>query len=212
MKIAFLCEGYSEHDSVDVILKKFTFSSYRYLKEYSDGEGAENGVYYIYRHNYKCGGRIRPEYLGFSKLLIDKYDFSKVFVWFDNGNEIPVCEYAKEQYSYIGAYKGKIDLVLSVKCLENWYLANIEILSKLIGNQIDLKYLASLEITNFLNTADIDALNAKKVLARMKPNSPIEHFTRPKTACRFFSLIDPDLEYSSSSFSRFLAKMKEGLA
>lgn len=209
MKIAFLCEGDSEYESITSLLRKFGIGNYKYLDRWSDIEALEEDVYYIYRHNYHGIGKIRKEYLDFSKLLIDAKRFSKVFVWFDNGDIIPVCEYAKAQYGQIGnRYKGRIELVLSVKCLENWFLSNTDVLSTLIDQRIDNNYLNSRDIENFFDEGNVDILNAKKLLKKIKKNTVIEDLAKHKIAIRFFSLIGLNLQYRSDSFSRFLRKMK----
>lgn len=208
MKLAFLCEGYSEHDSIDVLLKRHNIFNYRYIRQYHDTTSLGDDTCYIYRHNYKNIGRIQSEYLEFSKLLIDQYGFSKIFVWYDNGGKVPVCEYARAQHELINSYKDRIELMLSVKCLENWYFSNVDILNSLLGQMVDVNFLESKNIRNFLNERNVDVLNIHQILAKIRKNSDIDHLTKQKTACRFFSLLDITQQYKSDSFARFLRRFR----
>ncbi len=211
MKIAFLCEGYSELDSVVFILNKYNLGNYTYLKQlnkYLPNEDSYNLV--IYRHNYKGIGKIRKEYLELSMSLIHRHAFSKIFVWFDNERIAPCCDYAKGEYDKIGTnYRDKIELIISVEKLENWFLSNKDILSNVIGQQVDQSYLEDKDVENFLEMPDVDTLNANKILKILKKNTTIERFPKQKIATQFFSHLDLQLEYKSSSLTRFLRKMNE---
>lgn len=211
MKIAFLCEGYSELDSVVIILNKYNLGNFTYLKQLNQYLPNEDLCdFVIYRHNYKSIGRIRKEYLALSMALIDRHAFSKIFVWFDNEKITPCCDYAKGEYDKIGTnYKDKIELIISVEQLENWFLSNKVILSKVIGQQVDQSYLEDKNVENFLEMPDVDTLNANKILRILKKDTTIERLKKQKIATRFFSHLDLQLEYKSSSLTRFLRKLNE---
>ena len=211
MKIAFLCEGDSEFESIPELLKKAGIYNIQFFKEWDENVDMQPGMHYIYRHNYKGIGTIRKQYIGFAKKLIDDMRFSKVLVWFDNESILPICEYARKQYELIGpSYADRIDLTISVEGLENWFLSNKDILRQLLdlGSDIDTAYLSSKGIIDFLALGNVDNLNGGVMLYNLKKNTRVENYTKPKLACRFFSFFNPCLNYRSDSFSRFLNKIR----
>ena len=206
MKIAFLCEGYSEFESIAPLLRQLQVYNYEFLKDYCV-EPSDNHTG-IYRHNYKNIGRIRKEYFDLSKLLVDKYKYDRIFVWFDNENISPVCEYAKAQYNVINStHRDKIDLLISVERLENWYLSNINILSQMLGIRTDALVVALNGGEDFLSCANVDLLNAPRILRNLKIGTAVEGLPKQKLASKFFSLIDREAAYNSESFTRFMSKV-----
>jgi len=212
MKIAFLCEGYSEYESLTSLLRSLGIGNYQYIDKWSDTTPNTSGTYYIYRHNYKGIGGMKARYLTFAKLLIDSKNYDKVFAWFDREGFIPVCEYATREYSKINiSHRGRIEFSIAVKYLENWYLSNQEIISKLIDEQVDSNYLQARGIRDFLSEGNVDNLNATRILKQLKQNTTISGFSKPEIATRFFSLIGPRLNYRSYSLTRFINKLQEFL-
>ena len=206
MKIAFLCEGWSEFDSIVLLLRQFEVHNYEFLKDYRDEPSS--GKVGIYRHNYKNVALIRREYLKLSRFLVDSYNYTKVFVWFDNENLLPVCEYARAQYAEINTtHQNKIDLLIAVEMVEYWFLSNQEILNQMLRVTVDSSYVSSRGITDFLSVVNIDMLPGSKILDSLMKGTDIANLSKPKRATRFFSLIKKDLVYRSDSLTRFISKL-----
>lgn len=201
MKIAFLCSGFSENEAMGVILRNVVRVPYRTLKNYREEPPDEDMQLKIYFHRYTEDGKLWNEYLRLSKFLIDDKKFEKFFVWCDakDPKRVPVCEFAREQYARIAkeGYAGKIELLLAVKTLENWYFSNPHIFEKFIGKKAQ----------EFPQNANVDTLNAKKLLHKYKQGTPIEHFNKQQMAARFFSCVELNQQYQSGSLSRFLLKL-----
>ncbi|MCG2707458.1 MAG: hypothetical protein L6404_02245 [Candidatus Omnitrophica bacterium] len=199
MKVAFLCEGHSEYDSLVKAIPRSGCNNFEFLSTWDSVPILQPDRVYIYRHNYKGVGKIRKEYLNFSKKLIDEAGYEKVFIWFDNESLLPVCDYARRQRELIGGrYIDKMELLISVQDLENWYLSNNDILGRLLNQVIDETYLTSRGVPNFLTEDNVDILNAKSILYRLKINTEVECYPKAKLACRFFSLVDTNLDFSST--------------
>lgn len=208
MKVAFLCEGDSEFESVTLLLQKLNIYNFKYLKKWKDPI-PDDGCIYVFRHNYHNVSLIEHQYLDFSEILIEESNYSKVFVWFDSNPNFPVCDYARGQYALINKkYLGKIELLISIRALENWYLSNIEVLSCMIKVNVNESYLSSRGIKNFLNDSNVDIRNAKKILIKLKIGTEIECFSKQKIATRFFHCLSLDATYRSESLSRFLQKIQ----
>jgi len=203
MKIAILCEGHSEFESVPVILNSLGIS-YHLLQSRLDS-CPSSFVFNVYRHNYKGVSSIRKEYINFSKHLIGALGFSKVIIWFDNGKLIPICEYAFEQKKLIGSeYENQIVLLLAVRALENWIISSSSILCEIFGKQRH-------EIDEVLNACgDIENANAEKVLNKLALGTPAETWIKQERSVKFFSRVNMigSESFASKSFSRFITKIK----
>jgi hypothetical protein len=209
MKVAFLCEGDSECKSIPKVLKILNFDKFNIISDYKKGFNDDLRIG-VYIHNYKGVNNLRREYLGLSSILINKYHYDKIFVWFDLDNKnlnLKICEYAQEHKNRIKEKflekADKIELLIAVRFLEDWYFASLDILSIFLG--IDKDCLKKYAIPNKLDV-NKELRNLQKQFNDCQmPNNKIER------AVKFFSVINKEMILNSNSHSlkRFYKKIDQ---
>ena len=207
MKIAILCEGFSEYDSIPIILSKFSIFNYSFLKNPSDTPPSNTSLS-IYRHNYKNMGKLHNEYLRLSDFLIGSKGYDKVIVWCDSKKGVPICEFANAQKKMMTEIvQNKILLLVSVKCLENWFISHRSILSDMFSLNIDDQFLIDIGASGLIENLNVDFLNANGIINSLKTKSILINANKQKVALKFFSCLDINLLYNSHSLSRFIKKL-----
>lgn len=220
MKIAFICEGDSEHDSLPTLIPKLGLSGYEFLRRPEDLPSFGNIG--IYRGNYKSVGKVLKQELGQDGktrrhflieaiFLIYSRGFDRVIVWFDNEYVDAVCNQARQLRKEIEEVEGseiskKITLIIANAKIENWYLSNKETFLSLFSISE-----AEMEVScaGILNRENVDGLKLGACLVGLS-----EYVTRSKysVACDFFKKFDPDKEQKSHSLRRAITKIRDSFS
>jgi hypothetical protein len=216
MKIAFICEGHSEHDALPILVPKIGLTGYDFLRRPEDVP--QNGNVGIYRINNKSvsgvlkmvvgeDGVKRRNFIVDALYLIFHRSFDKIFVWFDNEDYGPVCDHARllrqEIVDLVGdEVSQKIILVIAANKLENWYFSSKATFLDLFELKEEL--LAE-ECANLFSLEDVDAAGVGSCLDAIDA-----FFARSKknVAMDFFTKFNPDSELKSHSFNRAIAKLR----
>ncbi len=217
-KVAFFCEGYSEANSVIKFLNRIGIGCYELKKSNSE---LQDGCHGIFIHNSQGDGRLLRNFQELGKVLIEKYKYDYVIAWCDcnDSNRCPkiimeqiIKNIPCEDSSCRDYCKAHLILLGSIKCLENWYLADINTIHQILLNGKQNKEWDSFlkkikeKSENFSNVENIPVI---PLLEELSQKVKKQKFDKVEIAIKFFSKFSFKDVKGSPSFARTIKILKK---